>query len=87
MASNLDWDVIMRDRYATFKVEENAFIESLSICNSTEVAAERIYETIKDDADIPENLKLMYREFVFGDNDRVKGRIKNRITNIRRNHK
>ena len=87
MASNIDWDVIMRDRFTTFKLEENTFVESLKICNSNEVAAERIYDAIKDDSDIPENLKLMYREAVFGENEAVKRRIKNRITNMRRNHK
>ena len=47
MASNIDWALILRDRFATFKVEENAFLESLKICNSSEVAIERIYEAIK----------------------------------------
>ena len=84
MASNLDWSLILRDRFATFKVEETAFLESLKICNSTEIAIERVFEAIKDDVDIPRNLKLMYRESIFGDNEKVKQRIRNRISNIRR---
>ena len=86
MASkHVDWESILRERYATFKVEENAFLESLKICNSTEVSAEKIYLTIKDDADIPRNLKLMYREAVYGSDEKVRNRIRNRVGNIRRN--
>ena len=84
MASNVDWEEILRDRYATFKVEEQAFLDSLKICNSTEISTERIYDAIKGDPDVPANLKLMYREAVFGTNQQVKNRIKNRLGNIRR---
>ena len=85
MASNVDWESILRERYAMFKIEENAFLESLKICNSTEVSAEKIYLTIKDDEDIPRNLRLMYKEAVYGSNDKVRNRIRNRIGNLRRN--
>ena len=88
MASNVqNWDEILKDRYATFKIEENAFVDSLQICNSTEVAALKIYETIRGESDIPENLKIIYHEAVHGSNDRVKLRIRNRIANIRRNYR
>ena len=40
MASNVDWAEILKDKYSTFKIEEKAFVESLKICNSNEVAAE-----------------------------------------------
>ena len=87
MASNIDWEQILNDRYATFKVEETAFIESLQIANSNEIAAECIYEAIKNKEDIPENLILLYREAVYGSNGQVKRRIRNRMGNIRRNLK
>ena len=87
MASNVDWPSIMKDRFATFKVEENAFLESLKICNSTEVAIAKIYEGIKDLDEIPDSLILMYREAAYGENKDVKRRIRNRISNIRRNLK
>ena len=86
MASFIDWDEVLRDRYATFKLEEQGFEESLEICNSTDVSAEKIYYTIRDADEIPENLKMMYREAVFGHNEKVRNRIKNRISNMRRNH-
>ena len=87
MAENLDWDEILNDRYTTFKIEETAFAESLKIANSTEVSAEKIYEAIQDDPDVPENLKLIYREAVYGDNECAKSRIKNRISNMRRSQR
>ena len=87
MASPIDWEDVMRERYATFKLEEEGFLASLEICNSTDVSAEKIYYTIREADDIPENLKLMYREAVFGFNTKVRNRIKNRIGNMRRNMK
>ena len=48
MASNVDWDEILKDRYATFKIEENDYVDSLKICNSSDVAAEKIYEVIRE---------------------------------------
>ena len=83
--SAINWEDVLKDRYATFKLEEEGFLESLKVCNSTEVSAEKIYHTIKDCGEIPYNLKLMYREAVFGWNEKVRLRIKNRIGNIRRN--
>ena len=87
MASNIDWEDVLKDRFPTFKVEELAFIESLKIANSTEVAAERIYEAIKTNDEIPENLKILYKEAVYGSQEKVRLRIRNRIGNIRRNNK
>ena len=85
MKRNVQWECLLRERYATFKIEENTFLESLKICNSTEVSAEKIYLTIKEDNDILLNLQLMYREAVYGSNEKVRNRICNRIANIRRN--
>ena len=87
MASNFDWEIILNDRFPTYKVEEQAFVESLKIANSNEVAAERIYHAIKNDCDIPENLKLIYKEAVYGSNIVVRNRIRGRLSNIRRNNR
>ena len=77
----------MKDRFATFKVEEMAFMESLKICSSNEVAIQKIYEAIKNAEDMPKSLILMYREAIYGDNEKVKSRIRNRMSNICRNLK
>ena len=86
MAKYIDWDEVLHDRYAIFKLEEKGFEESLEICNSTDVSAEKIYYTIRDADDVPENLKMMYREAVFGHNEKVRNRIKGRISNMHRNY-
>ena len=86
MAKYIDWEEVLHDRYATFKLEEQGFEESLEICNSTDVSAEKIYYTIRDAEEIPENLKIMYREAVFGNNEKVWSHIKNRISNMRHNY-
>ena len=78
MAENLNWKLILK---------EKASIDSLKIANSNEVAAKKIYQAIKDDEDIPDNLKLIYKEAVCGSNEKVKGRVRNRIGNIRRHLK
>ena len=78
------WSELLKDRYPTYKIEEAAFINSLKVCNSADVSAEKIYECIKDDPDVPGNLKALYREAVYGLDKDVKTRIPNRIGNIRR---
>ena len=60
------WKAILKERYATYKVEERAFSDSLKICHSNDVSAEKIYDAIKDDNDVPTNLKAMYRDAIFG---------------------
>ena len=87
MACNIDWSELLKDRFPMFKVEEVAFVESLKIANSNEVAAEGIYEAIKQQDDIPQNLKLLYKEAIYGSNEKVKGRIRGRISNMHRNNR
>ena len=85
MENDVNWEEVLKDRYATFKLEEEGFLESLKVCNSTEVSAEKIYHTIKQCAEIPKNLKIMYKRAVFGMNKKVRLCIKNCIGNLRRN--
>ena len=87
MAAQLDFDELLKERFPTFKVEEEAFLDSLEIANCTDVYMERIYEAIRGDPSVPVNLKVMYREAVHGTNKDVAKRIRNRISNIRRNCK
>ena len=82
-----DWELILNDRSPVFKLEEQGFKDSLEICNSTDVSAEKFNYTIRDSEEIPENLKAMYREAVFATHEKVRNRIKNRISNMRRNNR
>ena len=79
-----DWEPLLAERYPTFAIEEEAFLASLKYCNSTDVSAETIYWALKDLRHIPPNLKRLYKEAVYGFNEKVKRRIKNRVANIRR---
>ena len=85
MAQQLDWPTLLKERFPIFKVEEEAYVDSLEIATSTEVYIERIYLAILSDVNVPANLKALYREASRGGGDKdVVKRIKNRIGNIRR---
>ena len=85
MAGQVNWEELLKDRFPTYKVEEDAYIDSLEVANSTEVYMERIYEAIRNDATVHVNLKLLYHEAIDGGNKDVVKRIRNRISNIMRN--
>ena len=85
MAAQVNWEEILKDRFPTYKVEEDAFLDSVHIASSVDVYMERIYAAILNDPSVHENLKMMYREAIIGGNSDVVKRIKNRISNIRRN--
>ena len=85
MAGQVNWEQILKDRFPTYKVEEDAFIDSLQVAHNIEVYMERIYDAIRNDPNVHVNLKMLYREAISGGNNDVVKRIKNRISNIRRN--
>ena len=84
MASKMDWSALLEARYPSYKVEVDAFLESLSVSNSNEITIAKVFEAIRYDDKIDDNLKLLYGEAVFGSDKQVKLRIKNRISNFRR---
>ena len=81
------WDSVLKGKYVSYNVEIDAYLESLEIATSTEISMQKIYFAIRDDPSAHENLKAMYREALFGNNKEVKARIKNRISNFRRNYR
>ena len=84
MASDIDWNSLLDKKYPSYKVEVNAFLNSLKIANSIEISTEVIYEAIRNDETINENLKMLYREALSGSDREVKNRIKNRVGNFKR---
>ena len=84
MASQVDWSQILDGRYPSYKVEVLAFLDSLDISSSTDISIEYIYDQIKTDGNVCDNLKLLYHEAVYGQNKAVKNRMKNRVSNFRR---
>ena len=82
--SEPDWEALLKPKYNSFKVEVEAYLDSIEIATSTEISMANIYKAIKDDPKVNPDLKLLYKEALFGKNKDVKARIKNRIANFRR---
>ena len=84
MASIIDLEGLLDKKYPSYKVEVNAFLESIDISNSLELSIEHIYECIESDSNVNQNLKSLYWEAIHGTNKEVKTRIRNRISNFKR---
>ena len=84
MSDQVDWKKLLEARYPSYKVEVNAFIESVDISSSTEVSIDHIYDAIKSDPNVCDNLKLLYHEAVYGSNKEVKKWIKSHVSNFLR---
>ena len=87
MASDKDWKVVLKAKFPSYKVEVEAFLSSLEIATSSDISAAKCYDAIRDLPDVNENLKSLYKEALFGKDKDVKARIKNRMSNFRRNLK
>ena len=81
------WEKVLKGKYVSYNVEIEAYLDSLEIATSTEISMQKIYFVIRNDPSVHENLKALYREALFGTNKEVKARIKNRISNFRRNYR
>ena len=84
LSQDLDWEPLLKAKYPSYTVEVEAFLASLDIATSSEISMEKIYEAIREDSKVDENLKCLYMEAIFGSNKDVRNRIKNRIANFRR---
>ena len=71
-------------RYASYTVEVEAFVNTVQISSSIDISIENIYEAIKSEPKIPDNLKLLYHEASYGSNKDVKIRMRNRVSNFKR---
>ena len=84
MSSGIDWEYILRDRYPVYDSEKVIFVTSFDLMRSLSDCAKLIYTIIKNDASIPNELKMIYHEGLYGKHDRVKRRMRNRISHIKR---
>ena len=84
MANQVNFNELLEKKYASFTVEINAFLDSCDVSSSNDIAADIIYQAIRNVPKIDDDLKALYREAVYGTNKEVKKRIRNRITNFRR---
>ena len=87
MGTPVDWTKLREARYPSYKVEVEAFLDTLAIATSNEISASKVYDAIKDIPEVNSNLKSLYREALFGRDEDMKSRIKNRMTNFWRNLK
>ena len=87
MAVQQDWKALLKKNYPSYKVEVEAFLDSLAIATSNEISASKVYDAIKDIPEVNSNLKSLYREALFGRDKDMKSRIKNRMMNFCRNLK
>ena len=66
MASNVDWADLLDKKYNSYKVEVSAYLDSLDVSNSSDISMQFIYERIRNAPKVPENLKLLYKEAIYG---------------------
>ena len=82
--SENDWEPLLKAKYPSYTAEVEAFLDSLDIATSTEISMEKIYDAIREDPKVDDNLKCLYMEAIFGSNKDVKLHIKNWIANFKR---
>ena len=84
MASSVDWSKLLEARYPSYRVEVEAFLDSLEVSNSNDIIIGKVFEAIRYHNDVDDNLKLLYGEAVYGSDEQVKLHIKSRMSNFRR---
>ena len=84
MAVFIDFTELLEKKYPSYTVEVNAFLNSLDVASSTEISIGLIYQAIRNDNNVDANLKLLYREAIFGNDPNVKKRITNRVNHFHR---
>ena len=85
MASKrINWAELLEKKYQSYTVEVEAFLETAHVSKSTEISIQNIYQAIRNDVKVDENLKLLYHETIYGTNKDVKTRIRNRVAHFRR---
>ena len=71
MASVRDWDKILQGKYKFFDVEKLIYTQNRNKSNSPEVMAKFICNGLTP-GDVPDNLKDLYHEAVYGCDKKVK---------------
>ena len=77
-----DLEALWKQKYNSYKVEVEAYLNSLVVATSSDISMLHIYEAIAEDDKVNSYLKSLYKEACFGNNKDVKSRIRNRISNF-----
>ena len=81
MTSVSEWDKILAGKFKLYEIEKSIFAENRNKSNSPEVMAKFICDGLRP-GDVPDNLKLLYQEAVYGSDKKVKQCITKRIYTI-----
>ena len=65
MASQVDWKLLLKGKYPSYKREVEAYLESVEICTSNEMSARKCYEAICNAPEVDENLKTLQRSLIW----------------------
>ena len=68
----------MEKKYRIYQLEESVYIQSSEKSNGPEMFAKFICDSIHE-GDVPNDLKRLYHEAVYGTDSKVKERIRNRM--------
>ena len=78
MADDLYWKPMLEQKFKVYNIEETVYIQSSQKANGPEMFAKFICDAITP-GDVPDALKRLYQEAVYGINVNVKARIRNRM--------
>ena len=74
----VEWDEILKGKWRAFDVEKSLYLESVKCTPSSDEKAKFICDGLRL-GDIPDNLKKLYNEAVYGSDIKVRSRIISRI--------
>ena len=71
-------------RLPLLEIEEDVFLNSILSSNGADVIAKKIYEFIKDDPNISDQLKQLYKDGLYSRDPKIKHRLRSRMYFIQR---
>ena len=81
MADNSGWEKILQGKYKAYDIEKSIYAEHRNKANTPEMYAKFICDHLRE-GDVLDNLRLMYREAVYGSHPKVRTRIIKRVYSI-----
>ena len=72
------WEQVLKGKFKAFDVEKSIYSENRNKANTPEMYAKYICHTLRE-GDVPDDLKKLYQEAVYGSDLKVKARIRRRV--------
>ena len=73
-----EWDFFLNQKFKVYQAEENIYLNYSQNSKFSEHFSKFICDGLRN-GDVPHALRMLYREAVYGRNEKVKARIKNRM--------